>query len=94
MWRREKLKLPPIPEPEIDGVTWEILSAYAFISRSRQYAGMAGAPLPLSLSNIESYLSSRPILIERYEFDASIFALDDAWREQWAQEQKSKNNKN
>ncbi|WP_435930079.1 hypothetical protein [Dryocola sp. BD613] len=69
-------------------MTGEILNAYAVISRARQYAGMAGAPLPLSLHDIDRYLSSRPLLIERYEFDAAILALDDAWRDKWAQEQK------
>ncbi|HBN7049632.1 TPA: hypothetical protein L3360_001215 [Escherichia coli] len=49
---------------------------------------MAGAPLPLSLHDIECYLISRPILVERHEFDAAILALDDAWREAWATEQK------
>lgn len=82
-----------MPEPEIDGVTGEILNAYAVISRSRQYVGMAGAPLPISLNDIEQYLASRAILIDRDEFDASIFALDDAWRERWAQEQKKNNGK-
>lgn len=87
-WRREKLNLPPIPEPEIDAVTGEILNAYAMISRGRQYAGMAGVPLPLSLSDIERYLASRAVLIDRTEFDAAIMALDDAWRDVWAAEQK------
>lgn len=82
------MNLPPIPEPEIDAVTGEILNAYAIISRSRQYAGMAGVPLPLSLSDIERYLASRSILIDRTEFDAAIMALDDAWRDVWAVEQK------
>jgi len=78
------LNLPPIPEPEIDAVTGEILNAYAMISRSRKYAGMAGVPLPLSLNDIELYLASRTILIDRTEFDAAILALDDAWRDAWA----------
>lgn len=54
---------------------------------------MAGVPLPLSLSDIERYLSSRSILIDRIEFDAAILALDDAWRDEWAAEQK-RNSKN
>jgi hypothetical protein len=58
------------------------------ISRGRQYAGMAGVPLPLSLSDIDRYLVSRSVLIERTEFDAAILALDDAWRGEWAKEQK------
>ncbi|WP_418347446.1 hypothetical protein [Serratia fonticola] len=69
-------------------MTGEILTAYAMISRSRQYAGMAGVPLPLSLTDIERYIQSRPILIDRSEFEAAIFALDDAWRDRWAEEQK------
>ncbi|QAX16241.1 Uncharacterised protein [Klebsiella pneumoniae] len=49
---------------------------------------MAGVPLPLSLSDIERYLASRSILIDRTEFDTAILALDDAWRDEWAEEQK------
>lgn len=49
---------------------------------------MAGVPLPLSLSDIEGYLASRCILIDRTEFDAAILALDDAWRNEWSEEQK------
>ncbi|WP_218645981.1 hypothetical protein [Raoultella terrigena] len=69
-------------------MTAEILNAYAIISRSRQYVGMAGVPLPLSLGDIERYLASRAVLIDRTEFDAAIMALDDAWRDVWAVEQK------
>lgn len=47
---------------------------------------MAGVPLPLSLNDVERYLASRSILIERTEFDAAILALDDAWRDEWAEE--------
>lgn len=49
---------------------------------------MAGVPLPLSLSDIDRYLVSRSILIDRTEFDAAILALDDAWRNEWAEERK------
>lgn len=45
-------------------------------------------PLPLSLNDIELYLASRTILIDRTEFDAAILALDDAWRDEWAEAQK------
>ena len=69
-------------------MTAEILNAYAIISRSRQYVGMAGVPLPLSLDDIERYLASRAVLIDRTEFDAAIMALDDAWRDVWARGQK------
>ncbi len=53
---------------------------------------MAGVPLPLSLNDIELYLTSRTILIDRTEFDAAILALDDAWRDEWAVEQKRQSN--
>lgn len=54
---------------------------------------MAGVPLPLSLSDIDRYLVSRSILIDRIEFDAAILALDDAWRDDWAKEQKRNSKK-
>ena len=79
--------MPPVPEPQIDGVTGEILNAYAVISRSRAYAGMTGSPLPLSIRDIEQYMSVRPIQIDRDEFETAIFALDDAWRDEWAKKQ-------
>ncbi|MEN0582267.1 hypothetical protein AAIG39_25185 [Phytobacter palmae] len=79
--------MPAIPEPEIDEVISEILNAYAIISRSRQYAGMAGVPLPLSLHDVERYLAYSSTLIDRDELIASVVALDDAWRERWAKEQ-------
>ena len=74
-------------------MTGEILNAYAMISRGRQYAGMAGVPLPLSLIDIDRYLATRTILIDRIEFDAAILALDDAWRDEWAAEHKRNSNK-
>ncbi|HFR4133254.1 hypothetical protein [Raoultella ornithinolytica] len=51
-------------------------------------------PLPLSLNDVERYLASRSILIDRTEFDAAILALDDAWRDEWAVEQKRNSKKN
>lgn len=70
----------------------EILNGYAMISRDRQYAGMAGVPLPFSLGDIERYLDSRSIVIDRTEFEAAILALDDAWRDEWVAERKRKEN--
>lgn len=69
--------------PEIDGVTAEILEAYAYISRSRQYVGMIGAPAPISPSAITEYLDRYPSAICREEFDAAVFALDDQFRKHW-----------
>ncbi|HDN2511931.1 TPA: hypothetical protein P1K35_002107 [Providencia rettgeri] len=48
---------------------------------------MSGCPLPLSLTDIDRYLSARPTAISRKEFDAAIFALDDLFREEWVREQ-------
>lgn len=65
----------------------EIIEAYRVISRCRNYAGAAASPLPLSLGDIEQYLTSRPLLIDRDEFDAAIFALDDAELQSFAEKQ-------
>lgn len=86
-WRREKLGLPAIPEPDIDGVCTEILNAYAIITRGRKYAGMAATPLPLSLEDINAYLKQKPLQIDPEEFEAAIFALDDADRAEWESRQ-------
>lgn len=72
----------PADEPEIDELTGLILSAYSVISRGRQYAGMAASPLPLSLSDIDTYLRSRTLQINRELFEKAIFALDDVYREE------------
>lgn len=92
-WKRQQLGLPAIPEPEIDGVTGEILTGYSIISRSRQFVGMAGVPLPLSPGEIDRYLSSTAILIDRDEFEAAILALDDEWRDEWARKHEEANKK-
>ncbi|WP_241622687.1 hypothetical protein [Rosenbergiella australiborealis] len=75
-----KLGFAEAKEPEIDELTGIILSAYAVISRSRQYVGMEATPLPLSLSDIDVYLRSRPLQINRELFEQAIFALDDSYR--------------
>ncbi|HGY9625455.1 hypothetical protein ACNFCI_09800 [Pseudomonas sp. NY15356] len=72
--------------PEIDGVTAEILEAYAYISRSRQYVGMVGAPAPITPSAITEYLDRYPSAICREEFDAAVFALDDQFRKHWEEQ--------
>ena len=72
----------PADEPGIDELTGLILSAYAVISRGRQYIGMEATPLPLSLGDIDTYLRSRPIQINRELFEQAIFALDDVYREE------------
>lgn len=71
------------PQPEIDGVTAEILEAYGYISRSRQYVGMVGAPAPVAPLAIKEYLDRYPSAICREEFDAAVFALDDQFRKHW-----------
>lgn len=73
--------------PEIDGVVAEILEAYGWISRTRQYVGMAGAPAALSPIAINDYLDRYPSAICREEFEAGIFAIDDEFRRQWDEQQ-------
>lgn len=89
-WRREQLGLPAAVKPEMDGVSMEIIQAWGVINRQRRYGGMAGVPLPLTLTDVDSYLHSRPIQIERDIFEAALFALDDAWCERWINENQKK----
>ena len=79
-------------EDEFPGA-WQLLNAHSLISLSRQYAGMAEAPFPLSLNVIDSFLSVHQILSDRTEFRMAIFALDDAWQEKRTAEQKSSSKK-
>lgn len=73
-----------VPDPpEIDGVTAEVLEAYGYIGRSRQYVGMVGAPAPISPAAITEYLDRYPSAICREEFDAAVFAIDDEFRKHW-----------
>ncbi|MDU4288328.1 hypothetical protein [Mixta calida] len=48
---------------------------------------MAATPLPLSLEDISAYLSHKPLQIDPEEFEAAIFALDDADRAEWERRQ-------
>lgn len=68
----------------------EILAAYAVITRGRKYAGMAATPLPIDLEDINTYLACKPLQIDREEFEAAIFALDDADRAEWERKQERK----
>lgn len=47
---------------------------------------MAATPLPLSLDDINVYLRMKPLQIDP-EFEAAIFALDDADRTEWERKQ-------
>lgn len=69
--------------PEIDGVTAEVLEVYAYISRTRQYIGMVGAPAPIAPAAITEYLDRYPSAICREEIDAAVFAIDDQFRKHW-----------
>jgi len=48
---------------------------------------MSASPLPLSAKDIDGYFATRNCEIDKDLIDAAIFALDDAYREQWAAEQ-------
>lgn len=79
--------------PEINDVVAELLEAYGWISRTRQYIGMAGAPAALSPVAINDYLDRYPSLICREEFDGAIFALDDEFRRRWDEQQEQERQK-
>ena len=48
---------------------------------------MAASPLPISIRDIDAYLTSRPMVVDRDLFEAAIFALDDEYREEWSRQQ-------
>ena len=48
---------------------------------------MAASPLPISTRDIDAYLTSRPVAVDRDLFEAAIFALDDEYREEWSRQQ-------
>ncbi|UKL14888.1 hypothetical protein [Erwinia phage Gungnir39] len=45
-------------------------------------------PLPLAIGDIEAYSVARGVEIEKDEFEAAIFALDDKFRAKWAEDNK------
>lgn len=51
---------------------------------------MAATPLPIDLEDINTYLACKPLQIDREEFEAAIFALDDADRAEWERKQERK----
>lgn len=46
---------------------------------------MMASPLPLSLRDVDTYLASRPVTIDRELLEEAIFALDDVYRDEWSQ---------
>ena len=48
---------------------------------------MMASPLPLSLRDVDIYLTSRPVTIDRELLEEAIFALDDVYRDEWANDQ-------
>ena len=48
---------------------------------------MMASPLPLSLRDVDTYLTSRPVTIDRELLEEAIFALDDVYRDEWARDQ-------
>jgi len=48
---------------------------------------MAVSPLPIAIRDIDAYLASRPVVVDRDLFEAAIFALDDEYREEWSRQQ-------
>ncbi|MCW2255720.1 hypothetical protein M2263_001811 [Providencia alcalifaciens] len=54
---------------------------------------MTACPLPISIGDIDQYLSVRVSSVSRREFEAVIFALDDHFRDGWMKEQERKDKK-
>lgn len=49
---------------------------------------MNGAPAPISVGALNDYLAAYGERYDREEFDAVIFALDDEFRDRWAEKNK------
>ncbi|UNM17269.1 hypothetical protein K0P33_16930 [Pseudomonas sp. ArH3a] len=49
---------------------------------------MNGVPAPLSVRDLSDYLAAYGERYSRDEFDAVIFAIDDEFRERWAEKNK------
>ncbi|QVL21743.1 hypothetical protein KH389_06385 [Pseudomonas qingdaonensis] len=56
------------------------------ISRSRQYVGMMAAPAPITGGMVSEYLSRNPTVIDHDELEAVVFALDEEFRANWAEQ--------
>ena len=70
-------------------VASEIIEAYYVIGRGRQFVGASCSPMPISVGMISEYLSVHQSSIDRREFDAVIFAIDDEFRAKWVEKSKS-----
>ncbi|MDM9593640.1 hypothetical protein QU617_09985 [Pseudomonas guariconensis] len=56
------------------------------ISRSRQYVGMMAAPAPITAGMVSEYLARYPSAIDRDELESVVFALDEEFRANWAEQ--------
>lgn len=54
---------------------------------TRRYAGMAASPLPISIRDVDAYLTSCPAMMAQELFEAAIFALEDEYWEEWRRQQ-------
>lgn len=67
-------------------MTDQLLDAYNVISRSRQYVGMMAAPAPLTTGMVNEFLVRHPTAIDRDELESVVFALDEEFRANWAEQ--------
>lgn len=65
-----------LPDPPEHSYTANaLIEAYNAISRSRRYE--QGTPLALSIADLNAYCEQYELPVERYIFNAVIFALDN-----------------
>ena len=75
----EELRKPSAPR--ITPALLSVITAYGVIRRARTYTAM-GAPLPITITDVNAYVNAHPPAMLRTEFDAAIFAMDDLTVEQ------------
>lgn len=82
------IKLPG--PPKYSYIANALLEAYNTIARSRRYE--QGAPLSLSIADLSAYCEQYELPVERYIFNAAIFAIDNIYLDEAfkAQERRSR----
>jgi len=79
------------PDPPLYSyVANALLEAYNTIARSRRYE--QGTPLSLSIADLNAYCEQYELPVERYIFNAAIFAIDNIYLDEAfkAQEKRSR----
>ncbi|GEM_PF-794580 len=76
--------------PEYSYIAHALLEAYNTIARSRRYE--QGTPLSLNIADLNAYCEQYELPVERYIFNAAIFAIDNIYLDEAfkAQEKRSR----